>query len=242
MAQERIKVGLAFLERSGGVVSLEDSVSHFLDAIGVFGFDVCAAGAFVGIRRSHAYRFYFNTWPKAWLDIYEAQGLFHNDPIVTESRRRMTPFSWKELARHESFARYGAEVVGVAHRFGWREVYAVPVHGPFGYTGLVSLAAYQTVTLTAAEQAMLRTMAVAIHDRCHGTVGFGRSTHPAPDLSLREIECMQWAAAGKTDGEIATILNISKATTHFHVEQVKKKLKVHSRTEAVALLALGGLI
>jgi LuxR family quorum sensing-dependent transcriptional regulator len=67
-------------------------------------------------------------------------------------------------------------------------------------------------------------------------------TKPLPDLSAREIECMQWVAVGKTDADIAQLLGISPATAHYHVEQAKKKLAMSSRTEAVALLVLHGVI
>ena len=53
-------------------------------------------------------------------------------------------------------------------------------------------------------------------------------------LSPREIECLSWAAAGKTDAEIGRILTISPRTTRFHIENAKKKLGVATRVQAVA--------
>jgi DNA-binding CsgD family transcriptional regulator len=52
-------------------------------------------------------------------------------------------------------------------------------------------------------------------------------------LSPREIECLRWAAAGKTDVEIGRILSISPRTTRFHIENAKKKLGVSTRVQAV---------
>jgi DNA-binding CsgD family transcriptional regulator len=53
---------------------------------------------------------------------------------------------------------------------------------------------------------------------------------------------MKWVAAGKTDWEIGQVLGISESTVHFHVENAKKKLKKSTRTEAVAILVLHGLM
>ena len=53
-------------------------------------------------------------------------------------------------------------------------------------------------------------------------------------LSPREVECLSWAAAGKTDAEIGRILTISPRTTRFHIENAKKKLGVATRVQAVA--------
>ena len=53
-------------------------------------------------------------------------------------------------------------------------------------------------------------------------------------LSPREVECLSWAAAGKTDNEIGKILKISPRTARFHIENAKKKLGVSTRIQAVA--------
>ena len=53
---------------------------------------------------------------------------------------------------------------------------------------------------------------------------------------------MRWVAAGKTDWEIAKLLGISASTVHFHVERVKKRLVTSTRSQAVALLVLHGIL
>lgn len=52
-------------------------------------------------------------------------------------------------------------------------------------------------------------------------------------LSKREIECLRWAAVGKTDGEIATILSRSCATIRFHIHNAAEKLNAVNRSQAV---------
>ncbi|HEY1978811.1 MAG TPA: helix-turn-helix domain-containing protein [Xanthobacteraceae bacterium] len=65
---------------------------------------------------------------------------------------------------------------------------------------------------------------------------------PGAKLSPREIECLQWAAAGKSDTDIAALVGVKPATAHFHIEQAKKRLGVKSRVEAVAVGVLQGII
>ena len=61
-------------------------------------------------------------------------------------------------------------------------------------------------------------------------------------LTPREIECLRWVLKGKSDTDMAKILGISHTTVHFHIEQVKKKLGVKTRTQAAAtILTLGYL-
>lgn len=58
------------------------------------------------------------------------------------------------------------------------------------------------------------------------------------DLSKREIQCLQWLAAGKTYSEAATILNVSERTLRFHVSNARDKLGVSSTIQAVVAAAL----
>jgi DNA-binding NarL/FixJ family response regulator len=61
-------------------------------------------------------------------------------------------------------------------------------------------------------------------------------------LNDRELECLTWSARGKTSPEIATILNLSKRTVNFHIENACRKLNVSTRTEAVVKATSGRLI
>lgn len=64
----------------------------------------------------------------------------------------------------------------------------------------------------------------------------------AVHLSEREIEALVWSARGKTSGEIATILGLSKRTVDFHIDNAREKLGVATRIEAVVKAASAGII
>ena len=61
-------------------------------------------------------------------------------------------------------------------------------------------------------------------------------------LNDREIETLTWAARGKTSGEIAKILGLTKRTVDFHIDNARTKLGAATRTEAVVKAASGRLI
>lgn len=245
MASERTATGLDFLEICGTEPDAMVVIERFMAAIQMFGFEFTSAGAWIGAGGAggaRAYRFYFNNWPADWFELYAAKGFVEHDPMVLETRRRMTPLLWSEMAATRTFTVEGAAVVAAGVEYGWAEVMGVPIHGPASYQGLVTVATRSPVTLTAAERALLRVMALSVHDRAHEAVGLGQASQPQVHLSARETECMGWVAAGKTDAEVGIILGIAPATAHYHVESVKKKLGSHSRSEAVALLVLAGMI
>lgn len=68
---------------------------------------------------------------------------------------------------------------------------------------------------------------------------FGSALTPEePALSRREIECLQWLAAGKTLQEAAIILDISERTLRFHIANARTRLGVATTMQAVVAAAL----
>lgn len=85
--------------------------------------------------------------------------------------------------------------------------------------------------------------------RTHGAVGRvgtnGRSGEVPgadPSLSGREVDCLHWASAGKSNPEIGVILDVSPDTVHFHLKNAFRKLDVTSRVTAVGKARTLGLI
>lgn len=61
-------------------------------------------------------------------------------------------------------------------------------------------------------------------------------------LTPREVDCLRWAANGKTDGEIAEILSIARWTVVTYLQNAKIKLNCSNRTSAVATALSLGII
>ena len=61
-------------------------------------------------------------------------------------------------------------------------------------------------------------------------------------LTRREIQCLKWAAAGKTDAEIGELVAISLPTVRFHVTNAARKLRAGGRSQAIQRAAILGYI
>lgn len=242
MTSDTFSSTLEFIKRCGTTADVNPLIEEFRALIRGCGFSASACGAWDGLGQQRSNRFFFNDWPVAWLQLYAEKDFFPADPFVEEARRSMTSFLWSEVEHQRPLTPRGKEIYRISREFGWREVIGIPIHGPAGYQGFVSLASMDDVTLSPVDRACLDMTSRVIHERCRKEIGFGLSPEDTPKLTARELECMQWVAVGKTDSEIAQILGISSSTTHFHVESAKKKLGLSSRTEAVARLTLYGLI
>lgn len=66
-----------------------------------------------------------------------------------------------------------------------------------------------------------------------------QSGYEPPALTPRELDCLLWAAEGKTEWETAGILGIAQATVASHIGSARRKLnadnKVHLVTKALRL-------
>jgi DNA-binding NarL/FixJ family response regulator len=61
-------------------------------------------------------------------------------------------------------------------------------------------------------------------------------------LNEDEVKLLTLAARGKTSAEIAQMLNLSKRTVDFHIDNARSKLSAATRTEAVLKAVTTGLI
>ena len=66
-------------------------------------------------------------------------------------------------------------------------------------------------------------------------------TNPIDLLSSREREVLQMIAEGKTNKDIATVLNLSVYTVEAHRGRILEKLNLHSTTELVKFAIRNGL-
>jgi DNA-binding CsgD family transcriptional regulator len=232
--------GLKFIERCSAAAA-QEAANDFLATIRKMGFAASACGAWAGIGKNRRHRFFFVDWPADWLEFYNKNGWFEHDLLPIEARKRIAPFLWSDLMGSNLTDKQRA-LYEAGWAYGWRDVFCVPIHGPGSLQGLVTMAARKDLPLTQSDRAVLEIMARTIWELCRTSEAFGTFEPGRAKLSPREIECLQWAAAGKSDTDIAALVGIKPATAHFHIEQAKKRLGVKSRVEAVAVGVLQGIV
>jgi DNA-binding CsgD family transcriptional regulator len=78
--------------------------------------------------------------------------------------------------------------------------------------------------------------------RAEGPLAEPAPASPAGELSPRELEVLRLVAQGLSDAEIAERLVVSPHTVHRHVANTRAKLRLPSRSAAVAYAARAGLL
>ena len=225
-----------------GAPSPEAAVAAFLEVLPTAGFSAVIAVGWAGAPSTFVHRLYFDTIPEAARHLYAERGMFARDPLVALLRCRARPFLLTEEAPALRMTPARTEVIDMVFAFGWAEVLVVPIHGPGGYHGLVVLAANRTLTLDATARAFLVACAREVHDRCHDVPSYGTRVPSAPKLSSRQIQVLRGVAYGFSDEEIGNAHGLSPAAAYFHIEAAKRAMNVRTRTEAVAICALDGLL
>jgi DNA-binding CsgD family transcriptional regulator len=186
-------------------------------------------------------RFMFRNMTPAWQAFCDHHKVGVRSPSLAAARRRLTSFSFIEVF-DDSLEADQREVWHTVRAWGWQNGFVVPVHGPGGYFSYLSFASPERdLNLSPTNRAEIHMFSLLAHERCHALSDFAAEHAPRRALGERELECMRWVAAGKTDWEIGEILSISATTVKFHVNGARAKLGARTRAQAVARLVLSGL-
>ncbi|MEH6789965.1 helix-turn-helix transcriptional regulator [Parasphingorhabdus sp.] len=149
----------------------------------------------------------------------------------TNSLVNARPFRWTDLVGLSSRKSECKELLADANRQGLDDGWIFPLFGPQGRVGLGSFGKPATKEL----------MDTAMGDRLHvfAQMAHLRFCQLTPNLfglektlSKREMQIIAWTAAGKSNSEISTILNISENSIDSYMRRAFAKLDVHDRTSA----------
>jgi DNA-binding CsgD family transcriptional regulator len=231
-----------FLDQLDRLASRQQIGAAFDAFIRPFGFVCVSAGQTRTMPDGTDWEFFFNTWPAEWLQIYQKRNYVRIDPMPTLARLGAHPFTWQDNLDALTVDPARREFHDWIVSLGVSDGFAVPVHYPGDDLGLCVCVAGRLIG-GATERRALQLIALCVMQKCRelGGAGIEAASGESP-LSAREIECMRWVIGGKSDRDIGQILGISHTTVHFHVERVKKKLGVRTRTQAASLVVSLGML
>jgi LuxR family quorum sensing-dependent transcriptional regulator len=233
-------MGGEFADALAACMTIDAVKDCFKERIAVHGYTASACGAFLPTDKGPETHFFFQDWPPDWIELYVRRNFLAADYVVAEAKRRIAPFTWLEAKSERTLSRAEQDIWDTAAEWGWTDGFSVPIHGPGGYFGLVTMAGKEQ-PMPAALRGQLHQLALLTHERCRALTGRPPVADPQAVLTHRELECIRWVTAGKTDSEIATLLAVSQTTVRSHIDKARNKLGARTRAQAVARLVLSGL-
>jgi LuxR family quorum sensing-dependent transcriptional regulator len=173
-------------------------------------------------------------WPDEWIDRYAHRGYVHLDPVIARIRQTTMPFAWSEapVDRDDPAA---AQVMNEATEFGLVNGLAVPIYTHHGFQAIVTFGA-RRMSLDSDARTGLHLIAIYAHSQARDWMirDSCDSASPPPRLSQREIDCLRWAASGKSAWDIAVILGLSQRTIESYLANAALKLGAVNRVQSVA--------
>ncbi|MDM8010839.1 MAG: helix-turn-helix transcriptional regulator [Parasphingorhabdus sp.] len=175
---------------------------------------------------------------KRW---WETKNVTYFSPVTIGARYECEPFWCNKngfYTRTPNPALFSLDLSKIEHFTGRKAALVVPIHLPFGRIAAVTFHPedgecddLSAVFEEFSEQ--LEQLSRQLVIRYVKAIDAIPKTAAYPLLGPREIECLQWAAGGKTDGEIAQIIARSHATIRFHIRSAMEKLDSVNRSQAI---------
>lgn len=170
------------------------------------------------------------SYPQEWVDLYQSKEFWRIDPIVRAAMKQNGPQHWADI-----YLRYppGKNFLSLAHDFGLVDGCTCLTKGRIDPNWTIISMGGNFSKMTAIVDYVLDRLSPHFHfaicelRKAGGITKFKK-------LTKRELEVLKWLLHGKTSWEIAIILNVSEATINFHVANIKNKLNVLTRSQAVA--------
>ena len=202
------------------------------------GITTIASGMVTGPKSTSGDPFHFNTWPDAWMRLYQSKGWVEQDPVPRYAVVSGLPVTWSALMRDLPAGDPGHAIYRAAREHGFNEGFVTPVRTADGQLGLVSVGTGLT-ELPPAHCYFLQGICTAVLHRAESIrVGErGEERGWPPSFSARERQCLALLVQGHTDREIATLLGISVSTARFHVDNARVKAGARSRVHLAGTAA-----
>jgi DNA-binding CsgD family transcriptional regulator len=182
------------------------------------------------------------SYPSAWTDHYFECHYEALDPVILMAHQSVEPFVWGEEWNGPGLTERQKAFFEEAAAFGIRCGFTIPIRDGDGPIAAVTFASSEKresfVRSITINRHVLQLMAISLH--CHARRKLWPSNVVAGvRLSAREMECLVWAAEGKSAWATAKIIGVSDATVRFHLANVRTKLGVCSLRQAIRLLNRG---
>lgn len=178
-------------------------------------------------------------YPEEWLAHYAQEGLYKSDPIILHQLKVMRPQYWDE-AYNVFVDKPYMDFINKANDFGLRHGIATGCSASntdkisiFSFSGDQDrFASHHKAVLDVLTPHLFQGLLKMYHS----------SMQQGREFTDREKEVMQWVKEGKSNWDLAMILDISERTVKFHVQNVEKKLNAVNRAHAVALAMDYGML
>jgi LuxR family transcriptional regulator, quorum-sensing system regulator BjaR1 len=227
------KRALDFIERLQQLRGYDEICQHILSEMQWFGFSCVTSFSVPSAGQTLKDCLWLNNRPQDYIDHYSEKNYILHDPVVTEFRKNIHPYTWGEVRNKRDIKKKEKDIIDEAREWGARDGFMVPIVTRSGSVSGFCPCGFEP-DLSPRARAALEIIAIYSHHALtRAVLQDQRREFARTPLTAREREVMQWVAVGKTDDEIGEILCLGASTVASHIENAKRKLDAFRRTYAV---------
>lgn len=226
-----------------GSPSPDRLAAEFLKTIRVLGFRHFACCSHVDPFQPPPAAVMLHNYPGGWVRTYSEAKLYESDPVLKRAETTALPFFWDGTFQSAPITKSQRTMMADAAGYGINHGYTVPLLLSW-LPG--SLRASCTVIpdsehLDSSNYLAIEVAATYLHFRVSRAHAPWLAATPV-ELTQRERECLALVAQGKGDWIIGRVLGLGESTVHYHIEQLKRRLRVATRSQAVVQALMSGQI
>lgn len=184
-------------------------------------------------------------WPRDFVEHWEKTASTYYSSFFRLCRTSLLPFQWRATMSSSDDKRTERQTKRQFEARGYVAALVVPLHQLRGRVGSVSWwgdLATDEIDQRIDQYGPYLIAAGYYFMNLYNTRHAIDLQDNSAALSLREVECIELAASGLSDADIAEALQLSFHTVRFHITNATHKLKGKNRTHAVAMAAQRGII
>ncbi|MCX5717589.1 MAG: autoinducer binding domain-containing protein [Nitrospirae bacterium] len=170
-------------------------------------------------------------YPAEWLDVYTSKNLYDVDSLIKENFTNFRLQRWKDTFKKCLTPK---KFLSHAEDFGLRDGFTHGQKNPAGNRGSIFTVSGNSIEFNNRTEMILELVVPHFH-QVITRITEQQSRNDISPLSKREIEVLTWLRQGKSSWDISMILRISERTVNFHINNIKRKLDVVNRLQAVSV-------
>lgn len=219
----------------------EEAFQRFVAIMSGYGYERVAYSLItdhpsLGLAKQHGLA---TSYPLHWMKYYQEKKYLKRDPVVFGVLRSRTPFFWDDLKLDPHIPESSFEILDQGSESGVKDGLAIPLFGQPGEVvglGLARKDSEKGRDYRFMSDAFL--LSNFFHEKYRSLI----KKPVVKSLSPRETEILLWASEGKTDPEIAGIINVTVNTVRWHWKNIFRKLDANSRLYCITKAVMMGLI
>ena len=221
------------IERLSTAKNADEAFFIFSQAVAQYGFDrvsytLCTDHISLGLPKKHGLS---TSYPEDWMKFYQEKKYMDVDPVVDTVFKTRLPFFWDHVTNKFDKNTSQYKMMKEAEDAGLAEGICIPVNnGVDELTGIGVARSKRICVNDYKVMAEINLLSLFFHETFRGLI----QKPPTIFLTQKEKDVLSWAAEGKVDDDIASLMNISFHTVRFHWKNIFSKLNVYNKMQAVA--------